>query len=242
VVGIIALVAAIAGLVFMFVPAATGVAWILVAAAFVLSLVGLSLRRAKWAPITGLVVSVIAAIVGVVMLVTLLLGAVGELFSGIDDAVPDVPVFPAPDPAQPEEPAAPASGDLRFGETMTWDDGVALTVSVPEPYTPSDFAVGATQANSVVFTLTLTNNSTADLQPLPLPTLSSGDQEVSQVFDVGSDVFGPGDDVGFPPTATIEPGGSVSWRVAWSLDDPSSLTMEAAPNLLYPSATFTKAP
>ncbi|WP_203230785.1 DUF2510 domain-containing protein [Agromyces humi] len=242
VVGIIALVAAIAGLVFMFIPAATGVAWILVAAAFVLSLVGLSLRRAKWAAVTGLVVSVIAAIVGIVMLVTLLLGAVGELFSGIDDPVPDVPVFPVPDPAQPEEPAAPAAGDLRFGETMTWDDGVALTVSVPEPYTPSAFAVGATRANTVVFTLTLTNNSTADLQPLPLPTLSSGDQEVSQVFDVGSDVFGPGDDVGFPPTATIEPGASVSWRVAWSLDDPSALTMEAAPNLLYPSATFTNAP
>ena len=242
VVGIIALVVAVAGLVFMFIPAAAGVAWILVAAALVLSLIGLSLRRAKWAAITGLVVSVIAAIVGIVMLVMLLLGAVGELFSGIDDAILDVPGFPVPEPEQPAAPDSPVAGDLRFGETMTWDDGVALTVSVPEPYTPSDFAVGATQANTVVFTLTLTNNSTADLQPLPLPTFTSGDQEVSQVIDVGSDVFSPADDVGFPPTATIEPGGSVSWRVAWSLDDPSSLTMEAAPNLLYPSATFTNAP
>lgn len=242
VVGIIALVVAIAGLVCMLIPAAAGVAWILVVAALVLSLIGLSLRRAKWSAITGLVVSIIAAIVGIVMLVTLLIGAVGELFSGIDDAVPDVPVFPVPEPAQPEEPAAPAAGDLRFGETMTWDDGVALTVSVPEAYTPSDFAVGATRANSVVFTLTLSNNSTAVLQPLPLPTLTSGEQEVSEVFDVGAEVFDPADDVGFPPTATIEPGGSVSWRVAWSLDDPGSLTMEAAPNLLYPSATFTNAP
>ena len=141
-----------------------------------------------------------------------------------------------------EQPEAPVAGDLRFGETMTWDDGVALTVSVPEPYTPSEFAVGATRENTVVFTLTITNNSTEDLQPLPLPTLSSGDQEVSQVFDIGSDVFGPGDDVGIPPTATVEPGGSVSWRVAWSLDDPSSLTLEAAPSLLYPSATFTNVP
>ena len=93
-----------------------------------------------------------------------------------------------------------------------------------------------------MFTLTITNNSTEDLQPLPLPTLSSGDQEVSQVFDIGSDVFGPGDDVGIPPTATVEPGGSVSWRAAWSLDDPSSLTLQAAPSLLYPSATFTNVP
>ena len=142
----------------------------------------------------------------------------------------------------PEQPEAPVAGDLAFGETMTWDDGVALTVSVPEPYTPSEFAVGATRENTVVFTLTITNNSTEDLQPLPLPTLSSGDQEVSQVFDIGSDVFGPGDDVGIPPTATVEPGGSVSWRAAWSLDDPSSLTLQAAPSLLYPSATFTNVP
>jgi hypothetical protein len=125
---------------------------------------------------------------------------------------------------------------------MTWDDGVALTVSAPEPYAPSEFAVGATRANHVVFTLTLTNGSAEDLSPLPLPTLSSGDQEVSQVVDLGNDLLGPADDVGIPPTATIEPGGSVSWRVAWSVDDPSALTLQVAPHLLYPGVTFTNVP
>jgi hypothetical protein len=248
VVGIIGLVVAIVGLVFTFIPAVSGLAWILVPVAFVLSFIGLFLRGAKWAAVTGLVVSIIAAIVGIVMFVILLIGSLGNVFDEIDDAIPDVPVFPLPgedDPgAEPdaEQPGAPVAGDLRFGETMTWDDGVALTVSVPEPYTPSDFAVGATRENTVVFTLTITNNSTEDLQPLALPTLSSGDQEVSQVFDIGSDVIGPGDDVGIPPTATVEPGGSVSWRAAWSLDDPSSLTLEAAPSFSYPSATFTNVP
>ncbi|MDR6906405.1 hypothetical protein J2X63_002091 [Agromyces sp. 3263] len=247
VVGIIALIVAVTGLVFVFIPALSGVAWTLVLVAFVLSLIGLSLRGAKWAAITGLVVSIIAAIVGIVMLVMLLFGWIGDVVAGVEDAVPDVPVpvFPVPEVPGADDPNADDSavaGNLRFGETMTWDDGVALTVSVPEPYTPSDFAVGATRATSVVFTLTLTNNSTGELQPLPLPTLTAGDQEVSEIFDVGAEVFDPADDVGFPPTATIEPGGSVSWRVAWSLDDSSSLTMEAAPNLLYPSATFTNAP
>lgn len=245
VVGIIGLVVAIVGLVITFIPAVSGFAWILVPVAFVLSLIGLFLRGAKWAAVTGLIVSIIAGIVGIVMFVTLLIGSLGNVFDEIDDSIPDVPVFPLPgedDPgAEPdsEQPEAPVGGDLAFGETMTWDDGVALTVSVPEPYTPSEFAVGAAHDNTVVFTLTITNNSTEDLQPLPLPTLSSGDQEVSQVFDIGSDVVGPGDDVGIPPTATVEPGGSVSWRAAWSLDDPSSLTLQAAPSFLYPSATFT---
>ncbi|MFD4421376.1 DUF2510 domain-containing protein [Agromyces sp. NPDC058484] len=250
VVGIIALVVAIVGLVFAFIPAVSGFAWILVAVAFVLSIIGLFVRGAKWPAAAGLVVSIIAAIVGIVMFVTFLIGSVGSVIDDIDEAIPDVPVFPlpgedapGPDPdTGPAQPEAPVVGDLAFGETMTWDDGVALTVSAPEPYTPSDLAVGATHANHVVFTLTITNSSTADLQPLPLPTLSSGDQDVSQIFDVGGDPFGPGDDVGFPPTATVESGGSVSWRAAWSVDDPSSLMLQAAPSFLYPSATFTDAP
>lgn len=247
VVGIIALGFAVVGLVFAFIPALSGFAWILVPVAFVLAIIGLSLRGAKWPAVTGLVVSILAAVVGIVMFVTSVIGSIGTALDEIDEAIPDVPGLPLPgqddpsaDPA-PEQPQADA-GSLAFGETMTWDDGVALTVSAPEPYTPSDFAVGATGANHVVFTLTLTNGSAEDLQPLPLPTLSSGDQEVSQIVDVSSDVFGPGDDVGIPPTATIEPGGSVSWRAAWSVDDPSSLTLQVAPHLLYPSAAFTNGP
>lgn len=247
VVGVIALGVAIVGLVFAFIPALSGVAWILVPVAIVLSIIGLSLRGAKWPAVTGLVVSIIAAVVGVVMFVASVIGSIGTALDELDEAIPDVPGLPLPgqdDPgADPDpEPQAPDAGTLAFGETMTWDDGVALTVSAPEPYTPSEFAVGATRANHVVVTLTLTNGSTGDLQPLPLPALTSGDQEVSQVVDLGNDLLGPGDDVGIPPTATIEPGGSVSWRVAWSVDDPTSLTVQVAPNFLYPNATFTNEP
>lgn len=250
VVSIIALVVAIVGLVFVLIPPVSGLAWVLVPVAFVLSIVGLFLRGAKWPAITGLVVSIIAAIVGIVMFVAFLIGSLGSALDEIDDSIPDVPVFPQPEPGPddpgadpaPEPPEAPIAGELAFGETMTWDDGVSITVSAPEPYTPSDFAVGVTHANNVVFTLTITNNSTADLQALPLPALSSGDQDVSPIFDIGSDIFGTGDDVGFPPADTIEPGGSVSWRAAWSVDDPSSLTLQVAPSFLYPSATFTNVP
>jgi hypothetical protein len=251
VVGVIALGVAIVGLVFAFIPALSGFAWILVPVAFVLSIIGLSVRGAKWPAVTGLVVSIIAAVVGVVMLVNFVIGSVGTALDEIDEAIPDVPGLPLPgqdepgaDPApeQPDASDAPDAGSLAFGETMTWDDGVALTVSAPEPYTPSEFAVGATRENHVVFTLTLTNDSAEDLQPLPLPTLSSGDQEVSPVVDLGNDLLGPADDVGIPPTGTIEPGGSVSWQVAWSVDDPSTLTLQVAPHLLYPSATFTNVP
>ena len=110
VVGIIALVVAIVGLVFMFIPAVSGVAWILVPVAFVLSLIGLFLRGAKWAAVTGLVVSIIAAIVGIVMFVILLIGSLGNVFDEIDDSIPDVPVFPLPgedDPGAEPDPSNP---------------------------------------------------------------------------------------------------------------------------------------
>ncbi|MGR2752817.1 DUF2510 domain-containing protein [Agromyces arachidis] len=251
-VGVIALGVAIVGLVFAFIPALSGYAWMLVPVAFVLSIIGLSVRGAKWPAVVALVTSVIAVVVGVVMFVAFVVASIGTAFDELDEAIPDIPAIPVPgleDPAADPAPErseagtdADAAAALAFGETMTWDDGVALTVSAPEPYTPSDLAVGATRANHVVFTLTLTNGSAEALQPLPLPTLSAGDQDVRRIVDLGDDLLGTADDVGFPPTAVIEPGESITWRVAWSVDDPGSLTVDAAPHPLYPSATFTNAP
>ena len=245
VVGIIALVVAIAGFVFAVIPDVMGVAWILLPVAFVLSLVGLFARGAKWPAVTGLVISIVAAIVGIVVFVNALIGSFGDVWDTIDEAIPDATDVPQPgDDApfgEPEQPAAPV-GNLAFGDTMTWDDGVALTVSAPEPYTPSPFAVGSTLADNVVFTMTITNNSTENLQPVPFPTLTSADQEASQIFDVGEDLEGNGDDVGIPPTAIVPPGGTVSWRVAWSVADPASLTMQASPSFAYANATFTNVP
>lgn len=245
VLGIIALVVAVVGFVFACIPDMMGVAWVLLPVAFVLSLVGLFTRGAKWPAVTALIVSIAATVVGIVLFVNLLLGSLGGVFEEIDEAIPDAPVLPQPGEdapfGEPEQPQAPV-GDLAFGDTMTWNDGVALTVSAPEPYTPSPFAVGATLANNVVFTMTITNDSTEDLQPVPLPTLSSGGQDASQIFDIGEDLEGNGDDVGIPPTAIVPPGGSVSWRVAWSVADPASLTMQAAPSFTYADATFTNVP
>ncbi|TYL54003.1 DUF2510 domain-containing protein [Agromyces mariniharenae] len=245
VVGIIALVVAIAGFVFAVIPDVMGVAWILLPVAFVLSLVGLFARGAKWPAITGLIISIVATIVGIVVFVNALIGSFGDVWDTIDEAIPDATDVPQPgDDApfgEPEQPALPVE-NLAFGDTMTWDDGVALTVSAPEPYTPSPFAVGSTLADNVVFTMTITNNSTENLQPVPFPTLTSADQEASQIFDVGEDLEGNGDDVGIPPTAIVPPGGSVSWRVAWSVADPASLTMEASPSFAYANATFTNVP
>jgi hypothetical protein len=37
----------------------------------------------------------------------------------------------------------------------------------------------------------------------------------------------------------ILPGESVTWRTAWSVADPASLTMQVAPSFAYEDAVFT---
>ena len=116
IVGIIALVVAIVGLVFAFIPPVSGVAWILVPVAFVLSLIGLFLRGPKWPAITGLVLSIFVAIVGIVMFVTFVIGSLGTVFDEIDDSIPDVPVLPLPgedDPGADPPPEQPAPSIWR---------------------------------------------------------------------------------------------------------------------------------
>ena len=116
-----------------------------------------------------------------------------------------------------------------------WENGVQLSVSAPEPYTPSEFAAGADLPDNLVFTITIRNDSSENLEPTPFPQLSSGGQEASQIFDVSAD----GQEVSVPPTTVILPGQSVTWRAAWSVADPNALTMQVAPSFEYQDAIFT---
>jgi len=240
VLGIVALVVAAIGFVFACIPGALIVGWVLLPIAFILSLVALFLKGAKWPAITGLIVSVVGTIVGVVVFVTVVSTSFTEAFGDIDGAIAE-----ASEAAEEaieselatEEPVPEAPGTLEFGDTLVYDDNIELTVSAPEPYTPSEFAAGADQAANIAFTITITNNSTENLDPLPFPQLSSGGQEASQIFDVS----GEGGQVGLPPTNVLLPGQSVTWISAWSVADPNSLTLQVSPGFAYQDAIYTNA-
>lgn len=240
VLGIIALVVAALGFIFACIPGALIVGWILLPIAFVLSIVALFLKGRKWPAITGLIVSIIGTIVGFVVFFTVVATSFDEAFGDIDgliaeasEAAEDIPDLDADEPVA--EPAPEPVGNLAFGQAMVWDNGVELSVSAPEAYTPSEYAAGADLPHNVVFTLTILNNSTENLEPFPYERLSSGGQEGSQIFDI----MGDGQDVGIAPTTVILPGESVTWRSAWSVADPNSLTMEIAPSFEYDDAIFT---
>ena len=242
VLGVVSLVIAAVGFVFAFIPLVQVVALILLPIAFVLSIVALFLEGRKWPAITGLIVSVLGAIVGAVVFVIVTLGIIGQVVDSpaIQDEIRKQfeEQFGTPVPREePGDPGAAPAEELSFGETTAWGDGVSMTVSGPEPFTPSDVAIGADQAENLVFTLTITNDSSENVQPVVLSRLESGDAEVTRIFDVAAE----GGQVGIPPTTAIPPGDSITWREAWSVDDPDSLTMRTAPSFAYEDAIFTNA-
>lgn len=242
VLGIIALAVAVIGFIFACIPGALIVGWVLLPIALILSIVALFLKGKKWPAITALAVSIVGTIVGFVVFFTVVTTSFEQAFSEIEGTTGQVEANneaadTSEDSEEPvaDEPAPPADTNLAFGDTMVWEDNVELTVSAPEPFTPSEFAAGADLAHNIVFTITLTNNSAENLEPLPYSTLSSGGQEGSQIFDSGNSAG----DIGMAPTTVILPGQSVTWKEAWSVADPNSLTQQIAPNFEYQDAIFT---
>ena len=243
VVGIIALAVAVVGFVFACIPFVQVVGWILLPIAFVLAIVGLFLKGRKWPAITALIVSIVGAIVGAIVAAVVAWGIFGQLVDsgviqeeireGIEDELGTPVPNESPDPGDDDE-AGIANG-LAFGETMQWSDGVTMTVSEPEPFSASDLAAGSDQAEDLVFTLTIVNDSTESVQPIVVSTLSSGGTEATRIIDVGAE----GGQVGIPPTTPIQPGESITWQEAWSVDDPDSLTMSTSPSFVYEAAVFT---
>ncbi len=242
VLGIVALVIAVVGFLFACIPFVQVVGWILLPVALVLAIVALFLEGRKWPAIAALIVSVVGAIVGAVVAAVVAFNVFGQFVDSgviqeqIREGLEEEFGTPVPtESASPDEEPGAVAG-LEFGETMAWDDGVTMTVSEPESFTPSEFAVGGgDQSVDLVVTLTITNDSTENVQPVVISTLSSGGTEATRIIDVGAE----GGQVGIPPTTPILPGESITWQEAWSVDDPDSLSMQTAPSFGYESVVFT---
>ncbi|MFC5788795.1 DUF2510 domain-containing protein [Agromyces tardus] len=238
VLGIVALAVAGVGFILAVIPFTFFVGAVLLPIALILAIIALFLPGRKWPAITALILAIVGGIVGtIVFVVVIVAGPVQQALEdeGIIGSTSEATEPPAASESEEATPEPGPVGNLAFGDTMVWEDDVELTVSAPEPYTPTEFAAGADQASQLAFTMTITNNSTENLQPVVYTRLSSGGQEASQIFDVTAD----GTQIGVPPTTVVLPGESVTWTEAWSVADPNSLTMQIAPSFDYEDAIFT---
>lgn len=134
-----------------------------------------------------------------------------------------------------EEPPAVNPLIKQLGEVVTYTDGVSISVSTPAPFTPTEYANGADQANQVLFTFVITNGTDKPLEPMVYPTVSSGGVESSPIIDIGN----PAGQTSFGPDTTILPGQTIQWLQAFSIADPANITIELSPSFEYENAIFT---
>lgn len=136
----------------------------------------------------------------------------------------------APEPTVPEVTPEPDPSDMivGFGDVLTYENGVSLSVSLPQPFQPSDHAAGATQAHHVLITIKLTNGSDEILDPFPYGIMSSGGVESSEIFDISFD--GEGLDLGNMPSGKILPGKTIEWVEGWSVSDLTDMQYEISPS------------
>lgn len=145
-------------------------------------------------------------------------------------------VDPAAANAPADEPAVEEvvdDGVAAFGEAYTWSDGLSVTISAPESYSPSDYAAGVVDGQSAVtLQITLVNGTGAAFDPVMTSvTAQSGNTEASQIFDSGQGMEGS-------PMTKILPGRETTYAVAFSVADPADLVVEFAPDWEHASVLF----
>lgn len=129
-------------------------------------------------------------------------------------------------PANPSQPT--------FGDTNTWNDGVAVTVGQPQRFTPSASAFvedEALRTQAYSFDVTVENGSGEPIDSMETSLqASSGGEQSGMVFDTDNRVDAP--------TVTIQPGKSLNYKVAFTLKDPSDINMDVTPGWDYESVNF----
>lgn len=123
-----------------------------------------------------------------------------------------------PSPAM-EEKSQPSTLTKKFGETFTWDDGVAITMSKPTPFTSGSDALQPNM-EGVVLDVTVENGSDqpVEIQSDMVMTPEVGGQETMPIQDKAAGVDLPED--------PVQAGKSVDFKVAFSPGD--DLTVKVA--------------
>ncbi|NBE55246.1 DUF4352 domain-containing protein [Streptomyces boluensis] len=126
--------------------------------------------------------------------------------------------------------AAPAKDVAAWGETLEWDDGLAVTASQPVRFTPSDTSIGHDPGNQAVKWKIKVHNGTDEPFKAILMTVnvkSGADGETcEQIFD---------GKLGGGITGTVSPGSSGTAEFAFDVpsDQLNTVDLEVTPGLDY---------
>lgn len=187
-VGLVALGLAIFGALLAVVPATNGFSWLILLAAFVLAIVGLT-RKGQ-----GKATSIIALVVSFLFWIVSIFVGIGVIAGGVVDSIDDEPAISQPDgPSDdvdaPEEEPAPDEA-AGVGDTVTTDSGVAVTlVSVQAGVQPpNDIIISEVRGQLVAVAISMANGSD-DSVPVSTSSLIGfiGDAEYEAAGVFGTD-------------------------------------------------------
>lgn len=142
------------------------------------------------------------------------------------------------DPLAPPagETQAPATEYLTFGQTFTWEDGLAVTVTTPAAYTPSEGREVAGANAYLRLTITIKNGTSAEFDPaLAIDRMQSGSTEAESIIDSPQGITGG-------PSITLLPGRDIVYDVAYGVEDPADLVFQFAPDWDHADAIYVSAP
>jgi hypothetical protein len=242
--GLAAAIIAPIGILFGLVPLTGFIAVICALVAIPLALVGRSrVRRGRATngktAMTGLVLGAGALALGV-WGITIVFGAVDQLAEDLSGPAPvAAPAVPGPAGQQPaieaEQPAGAAeSATAAFGQRVTFDDGLAIEVTTPQPYKPGRYAAGHDGDRAVTFDVTVVNGSEEPYDAvMTMVNATHGGRQVSRIFDSAN---GGSEN----PAGTVLPGKSTTFTIALSLGEAvGELQLEVTPGFLGEPAIFT---
>jgi hypothetical protein len=184
-------------------------------------------KGARMLALIGTIVSGLGVLIGIAVVI---FGVIVGLASvqAINESLPTSGSIDSGDTGTADGDASAENN--AFGDTFTYDDGIALTVSAPEAYTPGEYSSGADQAASVVFTVTIENGTDANFDPMPYETATSGGVEASKVYD---------SDIESSPTTVVPAGQSISYRIVFSVADADQIVFQMSPSFDYDDVVFT---
>lgn len=222
--GIASIVVGGVGLLLSFV----GFGAILAIVGLVLGIIALVKKKgARMLALIGTIVSGLGVLIGIaVVIVGLVIGLASV--QAVNDSLPTSGSIDSGDSGSADSDTSAENN--AFGDTFTYDDGIAVTVSAPEAYTPGEYSSGADQAASVVFTVTIENGTDANFEPMPYETATSGGVEASKVYD---------SDIESSPTTVVPAGQTITYRIVFSVADADQIVFQMSPSFDYDDVVFT---
>lgn len=157
--GLVALGLAIFGAILAVVPATNGFSWLVLLAAFVIAIIGLTRKGQKK------LTSIIALVLSFLFWIISIFVGIGVIAGGVVDAIDQPPAVSEPDaPADGEEPGeeeAPSEDGAGVGDTVTTDSGVAVTLVSVESgvQPPDDFIISEVRGQLVSVSMSMENGS-----------------------------------------------------------------------------------